>query len=194
MQLESDEVFRTILFSVRRFAIFYSAHLHRLAETDKKILQRFAAHMPKVDDLTLVVLKGHLLLEEMLTLIISSSLPHPKLVRDVRLTFDRKVALSKALSWDQHKNHVWDLIGAINTVRNEMAHRLEPSTLHLKLKNLRALYMQHFPQDQHLTDEQLVGGAIGFSMGFLSRCISEATIFQRWIETLTKLGQRGSEA
>ena len=165
-----------------------------LAETDKRILQRFAVHMPKVDDLMLVVLKGHLLLEEMLTSIVSSSLPHPDLVKDLRLTFDRKVILSKALSWDQHKSGVWDLISAVNAVRNEMAHSVEPSRAGSRIERLRALYLRHFPQDQHLNDAELVGGAIGFSMGFLSRCISEATIFQRWIETLTQLGQATSRA
>jgi len=185
-----------LLRSVRTFARFYAKHQRSLAAVDRRILRRFAAHMPKTRDLSLAVLKGHLLIEEMLAEVITSLLPHPEFI-DKRLGFDRKLAFARAVSWDQQNNHIWDLVQAINNLRNDLAHNLDSPKLTTKLARFRAMHLNQFPDDAVLTDSELITGAIGYCMGFLSRRISEATIFHRWIESLTRIAeppQRGVRA
>jgi len=50
-------------------------------------LQRYAKHMPPGDDLTLIILKGHLLVEEVLERIIRTIVAPGDLLEDVRLSF-----------------------------------------------------------------------------------------------------------
>src|SRR5229473_3305281 len=91
---------RKVLLAFKRFALFYNRHQRGLSAADKRILRRFRAQMPQTDDLNLVILKGHLLLDEMLTSIIASFLPHVQFVGELDLNFDRKLKLARALSWD----------------------------------------------------------------------------------------------
>src|SRR5688572_17947526 len=57
-----------------------------MAEVDA----RFRRLMPKTTDLTLLVLKGHLLIEEELQAFLEMSVKEPKALDDARLTFIQK--------------------------------------------------------------------------------------------------------
>ncbi|MDA3788301.1 MAG: hypothetical protein PF503_07375 [Desulfobacula sp.] len=89
-----------------------------------KILEKFIQYMPKGDDLTLV-LKGHLLLEEKLELIISSFFPNAKVIHRARFSFHNKTVLSQAICWRQPDDEMWSLITLINSLCNDLAHNLE---------------------------------------------------------------------
>ena len=165
MTAVQEEAVVRLLRSARTFARFYAKHQRTLPAADRRTLRRFAAHMPQTRDLTLAVLKGHLLIEEMLTEVIMSMLPHPEFF-DVRAGFERKLALTGGLSWDQQNCHIWDLILTLNSLRNVVAHNLESSKLHQKLSRFRGMYLTRFPHDVALTDDELITGAIGYCMGF----------------------------
>src|ERR1041385_1663168 len=92
-----------VLRTVRKFARFYAKHHRSLTAADKRIVRRYAMHMPQSDDLTLVVHKGHLLVEEMITAVVRSFVAHPDFIDD-RLGFNQKLSLARAMSWDRHEN------------------------------------------------------------------------------------------
>lgn len=80
-----------------------------------------------LDDMTLI-LKTHLLLEELLRDFCESSLSHPKYLREARLTFKQILNLARSINTlnAPRLEWTWGAVGNVNTMRNLMAHALEP--------------------------------------------------------------------
>jgi hypothetical protein len=55
-------------------------------------------HLVHTDETALVVLKGHLLIEESLEAIISDYVLHPEFVEKARLGFEKKMYLARSIS------------------------------------------------------------------------------------------------
>lgn len=80
-----------------------------------------------LDELTLI-LKSHLLIEELLRDFCEHSVGQPKYLRDARLTFKQILCLARSiytlnvprLEW------TWGAVNSLNTMRNLMAHAIEP--------------------------------------------------------------------
>lgn len=102
--------------------------------------KRFDAHLPSSDDPTLVVLKGHLLAEEILENLIKSKCRFPEALEGVEIGFFLKAKLARALIGNSHPNglllpdSVWGMLEALNSLRNELAHALEPKKLEAKIQ------------------------------------------------------------
>lgn len=103
-------------------------------------LKRFDTHLPLSDDPTLIVLKGHLLAEEILENLIRAKCKHPEALDRVEIGFFLKTKLAYALIGNTHENglilpeSVWEMLGALNSLRNELAHSLEPKKLAAKIQ------------------------------------------------------------
>lgn len=101
---------------------------------------RFDSHLPSSDDPTLVILKGHLLAEEILDNLIKSKCRFPEALNGVEIGFFLKAKLARALIGKSHPNgllfteSVWGLLEALNSLRNELAHALEPKKLEAKIQ------------------------------------------------------------
>jgi hypothetical protein len=85
--------------------------------------ERFRRHMPRSGDLTLIILKGHLLVEEQLNAFIAAHMQRPEELDSARLSFSQRVALAKALAPSRSKH--FDAVNKLNRLRNDLAHRLE---------------------------------------------------------------------
>ena len=105
-------------------------------------LRRVGAHLYFADDIMLVVLKGHLLIEDSLMRIIRKFVPHDEFINEARLSFYQKVQIARSLSWDEHRNEMWDLALGLNRVRNDMAHALEPPKVEDHIQALRTRYFE----------------------------------------------------
>src|SRR5690349_1914719 len=92
-----------------------------MREVNTRNLNRLIEQMGHIDELALVVLKGHLLLEEQLERIISKFLLHPEYLERANLRFAQKVALARTMSLDEQENSMWELLLAVNGLRNELA-------------------------------------------------------------------------
>jgi hypothetical protein len=88
-------------------------------------IQRFQQEMEHVDEVLHVLLKGHLLLEEVLTKILEQYLFHRQHLDGARLTFHQKSALGRALCLRKDHLGEWELLAVINALRNEVAHNLK---------------------------------------------------------------------
>ena len=93
--------------------------------------KRFLRLMPKTQDLSLIVLKGHLLIEEILQEIINQHLKEPDALSDARLTFFHRLRLVQALTGKTAR--VWKSVEKLNQIRNQLAHKLEPSDLESRI-------------------------------------------------------------
>lgn len=96
---------------------------------------RLMRHLP-VQDLLLIVLKGHLLIEELLYVIVKKAVKHPEFVQRANLRFIQVAYLARAIHYEDRLRPVWDAILSINTLRNTFAHDVEAKKLE---GNLRAL-------------------------------------------------------
>lgn len=93
-------------------------------------------HMPETDDLACIVLKGHLLVEEMLFHLAYLNLPHPHYLEDAKLGFFKLVGVVRAAIQDKSENAYWRLILELNSFRNKFAHNLDPPDLQNALDKL----------------------------------------------------------
>ncbi|MBF7728750.1 hypothetical protein [Pseudomonas sp. N040] len=128
---------------------------------------RFDAHLPAIDDPILVVLKGHLLAEEILENLIKAKCRKPETLDNVEIGFFLKAKLARALVGDTHSNglifptSVWDMLEALNSLRNELAHALEPKKLDAKIQR----FLAHSPPStKKLTDKKKINEALYFAV------------------------------
>jgi hypothetical protein len=110
-------------------------------EYTKVTMERFFQHFPENDDLSLIILKGHLLIEELLNEAIKLKVKDPTQLRDAKLTFNQRLCLLRSFeelkigSFDIH-----DAIKKLNILRNEIAHNLERQ----QLVNLTSNFLEIF--------------------------------------------------
>ena len=83
------------------------------------LYQRLVASM-EADSAALIVLKGHLILEEQLSLMIEKLAPQPEHIVEARLSFAQKRSLLRAMI-PNSANQVWAVIGNLNKLRNALA-------------------------------------------------------------------------
>ena len=98
------------------------------AEAEIRI-ERVRKHLPAGNDLTLIALKGHLLAEEALDDLIRLYCKQPEHLDDVEIRFMVKARIARALSGHIVWIGLWPLIDALNSVRNDLAHKLESPKL-----------------------------------------------------------------
>ena len=94
---------------------------------DKEEVSRFKRLMTQTNDLTLLVLKGHLLIEEQLQGIINKAVSKPAVLvglEKLKLKFYEKVMLSKAII-GQTERLLWNSIKKISELRNDLVHESE---------------------------------------------------------------------
>ncbi|MFJ4116998.1 hypothetical protein ACIPV9_11370 [Pseudomonas psychrophila] len=113
---------------------------NKLPPKARERFERFDSHLPSLDDPTLVVLKGHLLAEEILENLIKSKCQLPEVLDDIEIGFFLKIKIARALIGDSHPNglilpdRIWGMLEALNSLRNELAHALEPKKLEAKIQ------------------------------------------------------------
>lgn len=76
------------------------------------------------DDLLDVVLRGHLHVEQLLLSMIEHWAVNPRYVADARLSFSQKLSLVRALNLHHPDEPIWNALAALNSLRNDLAHRL----------------------------------------------------------------------
>ncbi len=161
-----------------------------MREEDKKNIQRFIEQVRFVDELVQVVLKGHLLIEEALGRILSKFVFHPEHVDDASLRFGQAVAITRSLSLDENNNRMWDLILAVNALRNDLAHALDSPKRSPKLQRLKEMYFEICKDDRdinkgrELDDHIVVIFAVALCLGFLSSFEREVERFRWWVNRL----------
>ena len=94
---------------------------------------RYYRLLPRSGDLTILLLKGHLLVEELLRQLIDSSLMKPSALKDARLETHQCICLAEALFHDRSSTWIWDALRKLNGIRNKLAHNLEPPGLDSKI-------------------------------------------------------------
>ena len=120
---------------------------------DPRYVFRYDKHMPDTGDLSLIVLKGHLLIEEMLIDIRNKLLPHAEYLDSVNVRFYQLLSVVRSAIESKHDHKSWDLIIEFNRLRNKLIHNLEPPKLESLLNQLFNVYSQTQPFDEIQIDK-----------------------------------------
>jgi len=102
-----------------------------------KDMLKFMQHIGVgLGDETLIVLKGHLLLEDLMREFCSSKMENPKPLEEARLGFSQIAALTHSLLKHPMQQWVWAGVKKVNNLRNMLAHNLEPNNYERKRNEL----------------------------------------------------------
>jgi len=160
------------------------------------IQKTFFDEVRYVDDTAQIVLKGHLVAEDLMNKALESFMLHGEHIEDARLQFHQKLELCKSISLSDNKNNMWNLIKKINALRNALSHSLDKERREKALQSLKSIYDQEFdPKSRDIDDMSeeaaLCIAAIGASLGYLLSFLSEVQRFEAIIKDLDKIMNKG---
>jgi hypothetical protein len=114
-------------------------------------------HIDKETDITIIILKGHLLVEETLSEILKYTLKesNPMTIKIHNMMFAQKANLVWALKHDKIKLNIWPSLKRLNTIRNKMAHSLEPSDIDSLIEDFVKSVEKDWNDSYHLKLEVL---------------------------------------
>jgi len=140
-------------------------------------LQRFVTHLPlSTTDRVLVILKGHLLVEEMLREYIKLQVHRADKLQDARLTFHQCLCLARAFDKEESNEKLWSSVEKLNGLRNKLSHSLEPKDVEAKLKEFVSL-LSDFKADEGYVDEEKNFGVLASCL--LTICLSLSEFLRR---------------
>jgi hypothetical protein len=142
-------------------------------------------HFVGLTDISMIVLKGHLLVEQLLSSLLSHHCRLPEQLR-AGLRFPQKAALIKAIVIVPFPDELWRFLKLINQLRNDIAHELEPE-LKEHLETVRAMTNPRAKiagvpagfQATFETDEGHLASLISFWLGLLGAADSVLQLMKR---------------
>lgn len=155
-------------------------------------LRRFQEEMDSPDEVLHVLLKGHLVLEETLTRILEQYVFHPDHLDDARLSFNHKLSLARSLCLRMDTFDEWELLGAINGLRNEVAHNLRSPSREKKLAKVRDLYygaastFEDLEQIKAGPDSLILLAACAHCAGFLASFERDSKAFRKLVHSMDR--------
>ncbi|MEO5716795.1 MAG: hypothetical protein ABIT37_25170 [Luteolibacter sp.] len=157
--------------------------------------KRFNEHFPKSDDLLTTVLKGHLLVEELLDTINRHCFHFPKYYDEANLPFSKKILIARAQVLVPNPEFLFGALIALNELRNNLAHNLDSPAQISKIQRFVTFVEKRYSQE-HLEGfnplefpiERRVGSALSYLLGTLG-------VLDNFVEFMEKMRQYGpSEA
>ena len=89
------------------------------------------------------ILKGHLVIEELLFKILASTTSRESLIRKADLSFFKTAVMVEALHQEKCPEWVWEAVLLLNTIRNKVAHHLHHNEVDEMIKNFIKLVSEN---------------------------------------------------
>ena len=100
-----------------------------------------------------VILKGHLLIEEVLNKILERTVVSTAPIKQANLSFYKTACVVKALHEHECKEWVWDSIFSLNSIRNKLAHQLEINNIDDLIEDFTLFVKTHGDGTKEFGDE-----------------------------------------
>ena len=139
---------------------------------------KFLDHFPRDGDITLQILKGHLLLEETLREILVLQLPHAHAIsgeKGASFTCHQVICLCEALTpVSDAMPWIWAASKKLNNLRNDLAHQLNPPSLNAKAEALINYIKTEDPEIGNVAKEinASEGNELAISIVSMCSCLS----------------------
>ena len=133
---------------------------------------RFMKLLPVGSDRELILLKGHLLIEEVITEICVASLNSSNPVGiniGSNTMFAQKLNICWALNHDRLADNIWCALKELNSIRNAMAHQIEPKGIDEKITS----FVQKILSNSGFRAEVLEGKELACCIGWLHIHVSQ---------------------
>ena len=131
-----------------------------------KLMIKILNHLPD-DDLELITLKGHLILEQELKAILLDSVKQQSPINKARLQFSQLAKIIKAFLYTEENSWLWGAIDKLNKIRNQYAHNLEPdSVLHTILEFVELVETKKSKENSNL--EERYRSSIAYICGIIN--------------------------
>ncbi len=134
-------------------------------------LLRFSKHLPRNANNELIILKGHLLIEELLSELINKRLKKTnplKINLSNNMMFNQKLNICWALYGIFIDVKIWDALKQLNNIRNSLAHSLEPKSIEQKIKTFNNLVISY----ADLRNEEFKRNDLEYSISLLFTALS----------------------
>lgn len=115
------------------------SHFERVFEARHENALRYSKLLPTTNDVTLTVLKGHLVIEELLYALAEEHCPNPEHLSKARLSFAQLHSVVQALVSVPVPQEAWQGIAELNGLRNALAHKLHPQDIEGRVERLYKL-------------------------------------------------------
>ena len=115
--------------------------------------KRFYTLLPRTNDEILLILKLHLLVEEQIRTFVDERLADPSALGKAKFDCHAVICIAEALcSEDIHPN-IWEASRKLNSLRNQIAHNLEPKGIHDRMLDIcRLVGLPATPKEQREPD------------------------------------------
>ncbi|CAI1710887.1 hypothetical protein [Serratia proteamaculans] len=134
-----------------------------MTDTDQESLKKlseeyhlkYKKHLTPDLDMTSLVLKSHLFVEEILYEIVLLHCKVPEALEGIQFSFHHKLKLAEAL-YGVHMykiefpRNIWPVLDALNKLRNELAHRIDSPKLENKIINFLRLSEKNLMKEKPL--------------------------------------------
>lgn len=155
--------------------------------TIEDVQKAFSDEIKYVDDSAQILLKGHLVAEDLMNQALEAFVLHGEHIANARLQFHQKLELCRAISVSNNRDTMWSLIKQINVLRNTLSHSLDPIKREKAVVSLASIYDQEFDPKTRLIDgtseeAALCIAAILGSLGYLHSFLDEAKRFEKLIK------------
>lgn len=141
------------------------------------------------DDDALIIMKGHLVLEERITAVIEKFVFHPEYLDKARLSFAQKVNVARTLSLDESGNSLWMLIDKLNSLRNRLSHSLDGDARTKAMKEFVDAYTRECDGKLNEYEDDsavLLTGAIAMCLGFIHSVEQEVERFKEYVAMIDR--------
>lgn len=132
--------------------------------------QRLQLLLSTPDDLISLVLRGHLIIEELLFTAVAAHCRDPEHLDSARLRFPQLVSLLRALEKiSSVPSHYWNALLELNALRNCLAHRLEPEDMEARVSRFVSIIANASSSKlpEPFTSREALQAAIYYLMGGL---------------------------
>ncbi len=154
------------------------SHFNNRDIRDKRLFEILTSE----DDLVTLILRGHLVFEELLFSAIAAHCVEPERLKDARLKFSQLIPLFRSLEkMPLMKEKDWETLAELNSLRNAMAHRVEPGDISARIERLVKMILdpEGIKSLQHPLDTK---ESLRVALSFLFGKMSTITVFQSILE------------
>jgi len=131
---------------------------------------RIIKHLPYDGDIETIILKGHLLIEEVLNVLLRSVSVNSSAMSAANLSFYKLASVAKAIFYEDRMSMIWEAIFEINSLRNALAHKLEIPDWNQRLEKFALVASEGADDAKQLmleNPERQMTGCIEFICGAL---------------------------